>query len=68
MNLLLKRICHVKQEVVDTGEVCSSEGKMPHVVDKRAANRSMCKMILNTNFVICRQSHDLIQVIKGNVF
>ena len=53
MDLLLKIICHVKQEVVDTGEGCSSDGNMSHVVDKRAANRPMCNMILNTYIVIC---------------
>jgi hypothetical protein len=53
MALLLKIICCVKQKVVDTGEGCTSDGKMPHVVEKRAANRSMCNMILNTCVVIC---------------
>jgi len=34
VGLLLKRICHVKQEVFDTGEGSSIDGKMPYVVDK----------------------------------
>ena len=53
MGLILKIMCNVKQDLVDIGKGCSSDGKMPYAVDKQAANQSICTVILNTFVVIC---------------